>query len=257
MQFIDEAIVLSASKYGENSGIACIFTQKHGIYKGMVRGITSKNQRGLYQPGNIIEATWRARLAEQLGNFNAELVHAAAIMVMDSPLKLAALSSLCAILEATLQERDSAPGIYKSFKAFISQLINNNSAWYESYVLLELELLAQLGFGLDLSECVATGALEDLIYVSPKSGRAVCRDAGQPYCDKLLKLPAFLINKPANQENLPNDTNSLRQINDGIILCGYFLDKYFFSPHNIRIPQARARFAQLLKESNIMIKELK
>lgn len=243
MQFTDDAIVLSARKYGENSGIACVLTANHGIYKGMVRSITGSRQRGLYQPGNMIEATWRARLSEHLGNLTAGLIHAGGVAVMDSPMKLAALSSLCSMLEVTLQEREQASEIYHSFKSFITELSSDHWDWQKSYVLLELELLTQLGFGLDLTCCAATGAAEDLIYVSPKSGRAVCREAGKPYSDKLLKLPEFLISSSHRIEK-----TIASQIHDGLDLCSYFLDKYFFAPHNILQPHARARFTTMLKK---------
>jgi DNA repair protein RecO (recombination protein O) len=244
MQFTDDAIVLSSTKYGESSGIACILTENYGIYKGLVRGVTGSRQRGLYQPGNIIEATWRARLAEHLGNLTAGLINAGGVAVMDHPIKLAALSAICSMLEATLQERERANEIYQSFKSFITELSGDQSEWQKSYVLLELELLTQLGFGLDLTSCAATGVLEDLIYVSPKSGRAVCRDAGLPYSDKLLKLPEFLISSSRGMEK-----TIASQIHDGIDLCSYFLDKYFFQPHNLLQPHARARFTIMLKKT--------
>lgn len=240
MQLTDEAIILSSSKYGENSGIVCALTENNGVYKGLVRGITGKTQRGIFQPGNIVELTWRARLSEHLGNFSAGLIHSGAVGIMDEPIKLAALSSLCATLEATLQERDPAQTIYAHFQQFLSQLAADS--WQKSYVMLELELLNQLGYGLDLSECAATGTTHELIYVSPKSGRAVSRSAGLPYCDKLLKLPDFLLEEATTHQPLPTS------INDGITLCGYFLDKYYFSPNNITQPQARARFAGMLKK---------
>ena len=113
MQLNFEAIILSTAKYGENSGIACVLTEEHGIYKGLVRGITGARQRGIYQPGNFIEATWRARLSEHLGNLSAGLIHPGAMPIMDNPLKLAALCSLCSTIEISLQERDPAPTIYK------------------------------------------------------------------------------------------------------------------------------------------------
>ncbi len=242
MQITDEAIILSTSKYGENSGIACILTESHGIYKGLVRGITGKRQRGIYQSGNIIEAIWRARLSEHLGNLSAGLIHAGAMMLMDEPVKLAALSSLCAMLETTLQERDPVPTIYHDFKTLLKELGAGDNNWHKTYVLLELELLAQLGFGLDLTTCAATETTEDLIYVSPKSGRAVCRIAGRPYADKLLKLPEFLLADLQEEKEI-----SCAEINEGLNLCSYFFDKYFFAPHNIHQPQARARFVAMLK----------
>jgi len=259
MQLNFEAIVLSAVKYGENSGIACLLPENHGIYKGLVRGITGVRQRGLYQPGNVIEANWRARLAEHLGNLTAGLLHAGGVAVMDAPLKLAALSSICSVFEATLQERDPVPTIYQGFKSLIGQLGDDNPIWRQSYILLELELLAQLGFGLELSSCAASGVVDGLIYVSPKSGRAVCREAGLPYHNKLLKLPEFIldsINAPlimiAGGINFGRASATIAQINDGMNLCGYFLDKYFFAPHNIKQPNARARFAAMLQKESIL-----
>ena len=255
MQLNFEAIVLSAVKYGENSAIVCVLTENQGLYKGLVRSITSAQQRGIYQPGNIIEATWRARLSEHLGNLTSGLVNASGVALMDAPLKLAALSSMCAILESTLQERDAASTIYQHFRFFLEQLGRNSYLWQKSYILLELELLTQLGFGLELSSCAATGVMEDLIYVSPNSGRAVCRKAGLPYHNKLLKLPEFIISK-ANGISWPSDgeeIDDISQINDGMNLCGYFLDKYFFTPHNIKQPMARARFAAMLKKNPLYI----
>lgn len=238
MQITDEAIILSTNKFGENSGITCVLTENHGIYKGLVRSITSKRNRGVYQPGNIIEMTWRARLSEQLGNLSAGLLYSGATAIMDNSVKLAALSSLCATMESTLQERDPAPSIFNAFKLFLHQVASDGDNWQKSYVLLEMELLNQLGYGLDLTECAATNTSEELVYVSPKSGRAVCKAAGMPYHDKMLKLPEFLLNDAVNYTN--------EHIKEGITLCGYFLDKYFFVPHNIKQPQARARFSKMI-----------
>jgi DNA repair protein RecO (recombination protein O) len=240
MKFNDDAIILSAHKYGENSGIACVLTENYGIYKGMVRNITSNKQRGIYQPGNVVEINWQARLSEHLGNFSAGLIHCTAAMIMDKAIKLSALSSMCAMIEITAQERDPVPNIYQSFKTFLQQLEVHGQYWQKSYILLELELLSQLGYGLDLSECAATGTSSDLIYVSPKSGRAVSRSAGEPYCNKLLKLPFFMI------DNSHHSTPA--RINEGLVLCNYFLNKYFFSPYNIKEPQARIRFVAMLSK---------
>lgn len=248
MQLTDEAIILSSNKYGENSGIVCALTENNGIYKGLVRGITGKTQRGTYQPGNVVDLTWRARLSEHLGNFSAGLLSSGAVSIMDNPIKLAALSSLCATLEATLQERDPANTIYSHFRGFLSELGSNSASWEKTYVRLELELLSQLGYGLDLTECAATGSADDLIYVSPKSGRAVSRDAGLPYCDKLLKLPNFLISASCNDVAENNTGKESLQVNDGLVLCSYFLNKYYFVPNNIQQPQARMRFVGMIQQ---------
>lgn len=241
MQITDEAIILSANKFGENSGIITVLTENHGIYKGLVRGVSGKNNRGIYQVGNIVEMVWRARLSEQLGNLSAGLVCSGSGMAMDNPIKLAALSSLSATIEAALQERDPAPTIFGYFKLFINHIRMENDEWQKTYILLEMELLGQLGYGLDLSVCAASNTRDDLVYVSPKSGRAVCRQAGLPYHDKMLKLPPFLLN------NTEKYTEA--HIKEGIILCSYFLDKYFFIPHEIKQPRARVRFTNMMQKA--------
>lgn len=238
MEITDEAIVLSKEKYGESSGIVCLFTSKHGVYKGLVRGISSKKNRGIYQIGNLVEATWRARLAEHLGNISAELFVPSAIHVMDSPTKLAALRSICAVVTSTFHERDPSIEAYNALRLFLSKLTNNSSDWQKHYIITELNILTQTGYGIDLLECVDTGTTENLIYVSPKSGRAVCAASGKPYHDKLLQLPQFLID-----EKLSHNENDIK---NGIKLSSYFLDKYFFTPHNVTQPEARARFISLL-----------
>jgi DNA repair protein RecO (recombination protein O) len=244
MQFIDEAIVLSSGKFGENSGIACVLTSQHGIYKGLVRGISSKQNRGIYQLGNVVEITWRARLSEHLGSLSAGLLYSGAGCIMGNPERLAALSSLCAIFATTLQERDPVIPLYKSLRTFLGMLAEADENWQKSYVLLELELLSQLGYGIDLSECAATGTRDNLIYVSPKSGRAVCAESGAPYHDKMLKLPQFVSEESSSHTTL--------EINDGLALSGYFLDKYFFAPHNIPQPQARRRFVSMYKPTTMV-----
>ncbi len=237
MEINDEAIILSSRKYGENSGIVTAITKNHGLYKGLVKGITSTKQRGIYQQGNIVELVWRARLAEHLGNISASLLSTNLALIMTNPTKLAALSSICSILELTIQEREAVSEIYFDLQQLLNNIKYNNYNWKKDYILLELKLLAQLGFGLDLSSCAANGSTQNLAYISPKSGRAVSLEAGAPYANKLFNLPEFIIS---------NSTNiSQQQIKEGLMISGYFLEKYFFQPHNIKSPTSRIRFVEM------------
>jgi len=240
MHWSDEAIILSTVKYGESSGIITTLTKEHGLYKGLVRGIASKKNCGIYQIGNHIDASWRGRLSEHLGNFTAELKTPNAALLMHCPIRLSALNCICTILETTLAERETAGNIYYHLSSFIEHL-KNDEHWQLYYILLEVELLSHLGFRLDLSSCAATGETSDLIYISPKSGRAVSAAAGEPYKNKLLIMPPFLKEGHDRQYDPSHIVN-------GLDIGLYFLEKYIYKPHNKVIPVARMRFADLLKE---------
>jgi len=241
MHWTDTSIILSARKHGENSAIARIFARHHGVYSGIIRGIHSKTMRGVLQPGNIVTATWQARLSEHLGTFKTELLEANAAMIMQDSGRLSALTSACTIIESALPERHPYPRLHKVFQSFLATL-KDSEHWQETYIWLEMEILAEAGFGLDLTSCAATGKTEELIYVSPKSGRAVSREAGEPYHDKLLPLPAFL-----KGEHIRNRLET-REVLDGLQLTGYFLDHWLLAPHNRKLPAARQRLAETLKE---------
>ena len=202
MQWTDTAILLSMRKHGENSAVARLFAREHGVYSGVVRGVHSKANRGILQPGNIVTATWQARLFDQLGTFKCELVEANTAFIMHDAARLAALVAACSITESALPERHPYPKFFTLFQKFLGN-VKNSDFWQQEYVLLELALLAESGFGLDLTNCAATGATENLLYVSPKSGRAVSRDAGEPYKERLLRLPEFLL-FPRKQESEHN-----------------------------------------------------
>jgi DNA repair protein RecO (recombination protein O) len=192
MHWSDEAIVLSARKHGESSAVVRAFAREHGVYAGVIKGAHSKTNRGVLQAGNVVTVTWNARLSEHLGMFKMEMADSVAAHVMQDAMKLAALSSACALIESAMPERHPYPKLYKQFGAFLLHLKTVDD-WLEDYIHLELAILAESGFGLDLTQCAATGTTADLIYVSPKSGRAVSKDAGEPYKDKMLKLPEFLL----------------------------------------------------------------
>ena len=229
MDWSDEGIFLMAKPLGEANAVAELFTLGHGRHLGLVRGGRSRRLRPLLQPGNLLRATWRARLSEHLGGFNVELIEAHAARVLDDKGALAALGSLAG-LARLLPERDPHPELYAA-TLHILRSFDEGGLWPALLVRWELQLLQELGFGLDLSACAATGVAADLAFVSPRSGRAVSREAGQPYCRKLLKLPAFLLDgaTPAGEGDIAA----------GFSLTGHFLERDVLEPHGLAMPQAR------------------
>ncbi|MCH9000561.1 MAG: DNA repair protein RecO [Proteobacteria bacterium] len=233
MNWSDEGIVLSARRHGENSVVVQLLTRAQGRHAGLVRGGQGKRARGIYQPGNLVAARWSARLPEHLGNYTCELVEAHAARVFDDPARLAALSAAAALAETALPEREPHAACYEGFLALLAALPGDH--WAEVYVRWELALLAELGFGLDLTSCAAGGANDQLAYVSPKSGRAVSLAAGEPYRDKLLALPGFLAGRGGG---------GAEEVEQGLALTGFFLERHVFAPHHRDLPAARRRLAE-------------
>ncbi len=243
MNWSDIGIVLSARKHGEGSAIVSLMTLEHGRHAGLVRGGSGKRARGIYEAGNLVSVEWRARLEDHLGSFTCELLQPQAALYLDDSFRLSGLSSACAVLEMALPEREPHPEIYESLFNFIVNL--SEDTWLEEYVKWELDLLADLGFGLDLTSCASTGQNDELIYVSPKSGQAVSTNAGEPYKDKLLALPDFLMNEQKNPPEI--DFNALYL---GLNLTGYFMGRHVFSHHNNGEPPARIRLVDRIKQKH-------
>ena len=240
MEWSDTGFVLSARRHGENAAVVSLLTEHHGRHAGLVHGARGRRARGLYQPGNTLTARWQARLAEHLGRYTCELVRARASLLLDDPPRLAALAAICALIEASLPERHPYPQVYAATGRLLDTL-EASARWAEAVVHWELALLAELGFGLDLSACAATGAVEDLAYVSPRSGRAVSREAAAPYADKLLSLPSFLT-RPED-----NAAASAADIVAGLRLTGWFFEKHVFAGQGGCMPAARERFIDRLQ----------
>lgn len=244
MEWTDNAIVLTARRHGEGAAIVTLLTREHGRHAGLVPGGAGKRARGLYEPGNLVLATWRARLEEHLGHFACELVGANAARLLDEPLRLAALAAAAAVAEATLPEREPHPRAFSGTLGLLEALTDPQrpeAEWGAAYVRWELDLLADLGFGLDLRECASTGSNDGLVYVSPKSGRAVSAAAGEPYRDRLLALPGFLLGRA--DPDRP-------QILAGLALTGHFLgrDAFGHGPHaRLGEPAARGRLVARLR----------
>ena len=237
MEWNDQGIVLAARSHGETGLVVSLLTRDHGRHSGFVPGGVSRRSRPIWQSGNLVEVGWRGRLAEQLGNYSGELREPHAARAMDDAAELAGLAAACAVIDAALPEREPHPAMFDGVRAFMGAL--GHPGWPMIYVRLELGLLQELGFGLDLHTCAATGSTEDLAYVSPRTGRAVSRAAAGPNKEKLLPLPAFL-----STGGLPSDWEELRQ---GLDLTGFFLERHVFWPHNKPLPPARSRFMESLQ----------
>jgi DNA repair protein RecO (recombination protein O) len=232
MQWTDEGIVLSVKAHGETAAIVDLWTRAHGRHLGLVHGGRSRRLRPVLQAGNHVDATWKARLADQLGHMSIEMRRAFAAETLDDAAALAALSTITTLTHL-LPERDPHPNLYE-ITLFVLGFLHDSTVWPALLVRWELALLDELGFGLDLSQCAATGSNDQLIYVSPKSGRAVSASAGEPYREKLLALPQFLTKQRSGHVTGAD-------VRTGFALTGHFLETRVLLPRGQSLPQSRAR----------------
>ncbi|MDB4017448.1 DNA repair protein RecO [Amylibacter sp.] len=238
MEWTSEGVIVSVRKYGENSVIIDTLTPTHGRHLGVVRGGASRKMAATLQPGSQVKLEWRARLEEHLGNFRVEQLESRSDM-FDDRLRLAALSSICSIVTFSFPERMPLAELYNSTLNLMDTL-NTGGDWKPLYALWELQVLEEMGFGLDLTSCAVTNVTQDLIYVSPKSGRAVSRKAAGEWMERLLPLPSFLRNKfeTANNEDI---LNSLKT-------TGHFLSSWLATSLGERkLPEARNRLISRLE----------
>jgi DNA repair protein RecO (recombination protein O) len=241
MQWTDEGIVLGARRHGEVNAILELMTCTHGRHLGLVRGGAGARLRPVLQPGNRISSVWRARLEDHLGHFVVEGLDARAASFLSVPHALYGvthIASLCRLLP----ERDPHPSIHAALVEVLDRLPDPLAAG-PCLVRFELQLLAELGFGLDLATCAAGGDAADLAFVSPRSGRAVSRPAGEPWKDKLLALPAFLRvpDGPPARDLAVRDI-AVQDLADGFVLTGFFLVRHVLEPRGLSFPDARASF---------------
>lgn len=239
MEWRDEGIILGTRKHGESSAILEVMTRAHGRHLGMVRGGRSRRMQPLLQPGNRVDLIWRARLDEHLGLYQVEGLELHAARLFDSACAVYGLQTLAAHLRM-LPERDPHANLYETLNLLLAHL-EDPAAAGELIVRFELLVLDELGFGLDLTRCAATNAREDLVYVSPKSGRAVSREAGAPWADRMLALPAFL----RRGSGLRAD---LAAMEDAFRLTGFFFARHVYEPRGMDAPEARAGFLAALRK---------
>jgi len=235
MQWSDQGIILGVRRHGETSVIAEVMTAAHGRHMGLVRGGRSRRQQPLLQPGNKVELAWRARLDEHLGMFQVEPVSLRAARLMEQATSVHGIQAMAALLRL-LPERDPHPHLYEALDVILDAMDSPADAG-ELFIRFELAILDDLGFGLDLSRCAATGATSDLAYVSPKSGRAVSRDAGLQWSDKLLALPAFLAERHGEAADGQGLAAAFR-------LTAYFFGRHVYEPRGITAPVAREAFVR-------------
>jgi DNA repair protein RecO (recombination protein O) len=237
VEWHDDAIVLSVRQHGENGTILEALTRSHGRHLGLVRG--GRALKPVLQPGNSVRLQWRARLSEHLGAFACELETARAGALMESHAALIGLNAFSAIASATLPERGPLyEPVFLSAAILLDAMAEDGlSHWGAIYVRWEAGLLEALGFGLDLSSCAATGVTDDLIYVSPRSGRAVSGEAGAPYAGRLFPLPPFLCKAGAEV--------SAADIVDGLRLTGHFLAERVLRQNGKAMPSVRLRLDSL------------
>jgi DNA repair protein RecO (recombination protein O) len=237
MEWADDAIVLSTRAHGETGAILELLTRDHGRHLGLVRGGASRRIKPTLQPGNSVHVSWRARLEDQLGSFTCELARARAGELMDSRTTLTGLNAFTAVASAAVPEREAHASVFEVGEILLDAMMTGDAAhWLPLYVRWEAGLLDALGFGLDFSECAATGARTDLIFVSPKTGRAVSRDAAGIYANRLFKLPQFLLDTSAPAADVAA----------GLQLTGHFLVERVLKPHGKDMPPARLRLESMV-----------
>jgi DNA repair protein RecO (recombination protein O) len=234
MQWQDEGIIIGMRRQGEGSVLLELMTREHGRHFGFVRGGRSSRMQAVLQQGNTVQAVWRARLDEQLGTYTVEPTTSRAARLMASPVALYGIALLGAWIRL-LPERDPHPGLYEAL-VIVADALDDPGLAGPLLIRFELALLAELGVGLALDVCAATGSREDLAFVSPRSGRAVSAQAGEPYRDKLLPLPAFL------REGQGRQMPSPAELTAGFDLTGRFLLRHVLEPRAMVMPEVRAAF---------------
>jgi DNA repair protein RecO (recombination protein O) len=240
MEWTSEALVIGSRPHGETGVILEVMTDAHGRHLGLVRGGRSRRMQPVLQAGNVVHVTWKARLDGHLGQFTAELARARAAALMESAVGVYGLQVITAHLRY-LAERDPHPGLNAAAGIVLDHLDGPRAA-ARLLVRFELALLDELGFGIDLARCAATGTTMDLAWVSPKSGRAVCRSAGQPWADRLLPLPAFLLRADAGEEPSAADLRA------ALDLTGHFLERHVAGPRARPLSEGRSRLIAMIRD---------
>lgn len=238
IEWRDQGILLSCRRHGETSAIIDVFTPAQGRHAGVVRGGASRKIAPILQPGAQLDVIWRARLEEHIGSFQVEPVRSRAAMAMNDRLSLAGLNAVTAMLGFCLPEREPHPSLYRSSEQLLD-LLDQSDLWPLAYLRWELQLLSEMGYGLELNSCAVTGSTDDLIYVSPKSGRAVSRQAAGEWADRLLPLPPVLRNEGAGED---------AEIASAFETTGYFLSERLAKDLGDKpLPDARNRFVEAFR----------
>ena len=237
MEFTDKGYIINLRKHGESSLILTVLTAQHGKLAGYVKNCLHKRNLAVYQLGNLVSLEAYSRVDDNMLSLKVELITPSAVNFLADGNKLRTLSSFCALANAALPELENLERFYYYIDSFFNLIGEDN--WLTHYAYFEFYLLEYLGVGLDLSECSATGTTENLAYVSPRSGRAVCAEAGEPYKGRLFKYPRFIL----EQEYHPQPEN----LADLLKMTEFFLRKNFFAVHGLKFPPVRANLAEIVK----------
>lgn len=243
MNWRDEGILISVRRHGEGAAIIEVFTSEHGRHAGLVRGGGSRRMAPILQPGAQLSVEWSARLEDHLGSFRVDPVKSRASAIMGERGTLAAIGAITALCTMALPEREPHPAVYGLTLNLVDAL-GVTDGWPALYAHWELALLRDLGYGLDLGTCAATGRTDDLIYVSPRTGRALSRDGGAEFADRLLPLPRFL------RGGEPDANPSRKDVIDALSLTGYFLfNRLVPALGRVSLPAARDRLIEVLSRA--------
>ena len=238
MEWQGDGLILNTRRHGETSVIVDVLTRDRGRHTGLVRGGRSRTMRPVLQPGNLVHVVWRARLEDHLGAFTVDPYRMVVAGIIDDVHRLAALTTVTT-LASLLPEREPHPRIYDASLLLIEQL-QDDAVWPAVLVKWEMGLLEELGFGLDLGKCAASGETTGLTHVSPRTGRAVCAREAEPWKDKLLALPAFVAG--------PSGAPTSAEVVQGMKLTGHFLARHIFEPRGISVPEQRQRIVRWLDQ---------
>ena len=241
-------MILSVRPHGEQSALVTILTREYGRRAGLVRGGQSKSLRGVLQPGNAVTVEWRARLESHLGALKAEMASPNASVLMQDPLRLAGLASICSVIEGCVPEREPCPDVFNATRALVGLMTGDaiDVAWIAGYIRWELAMLGVAGYALDLERCAVTGDRKGLAYVSPRTGAAVTLSGAGAHAPKLLVLPLFLGGTEQPVGTVGEKTVE-QDLLDGMELTRHFLEDKVFGLHNRPLPQARDRFTVLAR----------
>ena len=241
MRFTTPAIVVALRAHGEHGGVVRLMTPEHGLQAAYVRGARGRRMRPVLLAGNLVEASLAARTDTQLAQATVELIHSRAPLLAE-PLAAAAIAWISALTATILPEGQCYPRLYAGLDGLLAAIeaAPAASGWGAALVRYELLLLVELGFGLDLDHCAATGSAQDLVAVSPKSGRAIGRAEAAPYAGKLLPLPPFV--RAGGVGDWPD-------ILEGLALSGNFLLRDLLSDRAAPIGEARSRLIERLRRA--------
>jgi DNA repair protein RecO (recombination protein O) len=239
MEWSDQGIILAIEKYNEQSAVLSCLTLKRGLCRGFIKNIKSKSNHKTIFIGNIVHLSWVARLEQHLGSWKILSHETITPYFFHNNKKLASVASICALMNTTLTEQEAQASLFENMIKFLYS-IKHDDQWLRNLIFLELKLLECIGFGLDLTQCAATGKTSDLTYISPNTGKAISSDAGKIYHKKLFLLPNFLITN--SDEELP--TSDLLYV---LNVTKHFFEKFLTSQKNLSVPKIRIMLEDILQ----------